>query len=208
MARRSLVILVAAVAVVALATPVRAQEAPKPDAGKATDAATSRPKKVPTLLRAQIVVARYQGERKVASVPYTVLVTADDQKVLLRMGVEVPIAVVSFSRTDDGKSIPSTSFQYRNVGTNIDCWASDRSGDGAYQLGLNVESSSVYTAAETRTAGGLSEGGNVPDRPLFRTFNVRLYPVLRDGQSIQAVASTDPVTGEVVKIDVMMNVVK
>jgi hypothetical protein len=199
---------VAAVAVVALATPVRAQEAPKPDAGKATDAATTRPKKVPTLLRAQIVIARYQGERKVASVPYTVLLTADDQKVLLRMGVEVPIAVVSFSRTDDGKSIPSTSFQYRNVGTNIDCWASDRSGDGIYQLGLNVESSSVYTAAENRTAGGLSEGGNVPDRPLFRTFNVRLYPVLRDGQSIQAVASTDPVTGEVVKIDVTLNVVK
>ena len=208
MACRSLVTLVAAVAVVALATPVLAQEAPKPEAGKATDAATPRPKKVATLLRAQIVIARYQGERKVASVPYTVLLTADDQKVLLRMGVEVPIAVVSFSRTDDGKSIPSTSFQYRNVGTNIDCWASDRSGDGIYQLGLNVESSSVYTAAENRSAGGLSEGGNVPDRPLFRTFNVRLYPVLRDGQGIQAVASTDPVTGEVVKIDVTLNVVK
>ena len=115
MACRSLVTLVAAVAVVALATPVLAQEAPKPEAGKATDAATPRPKKVATLLRAQIVIARYQGERKVASVPYTVLLTADDQKVLLRMGVEVPIAVVSFSRTDDGKSIPSTSFQYRNV---------------------------------------------------------------------------------------------
>mgnify|MGYP003520612399 CR=1 FL=1 len=31
---------------------------------------------------------------------------------------------------------------------------------------------------------------------------------LRDGQSIQAVASTDPVTGEVVKIDVTLNLVK
>jgi hypothetical protein len=196
------------VAVVALGTPVRAQETPKPDTGKATDAATPRPKKVPTLLRAQIVIARYQGERKVASVPYTVLLTADEQKTLLRMGVEVPIAVLSYAKTDDGKSSPSTSFQYRNVGTNIDCWASERSSDGIYLLRLNVESSSVYTAAENRTAGGLSEGGNVPDRPLFRTFNVSLYPVLRDSQSIQAVASTDPVTGEVVKIDVTLNVVK
>jgi len=208
MARRSLVTLAAAVAVVALATPVRAQETPKPDTGKATDAATPRPKKVPTLLRAQIVIARYQGERKVASVPYTVLLTADEQKTLLRMGVEVPIAVLSYAKTDDGKSSPSTSFQYRNVGTNIDCWASERSSDGIYLLRLNVESSSVYTAAENRTAGGLSEGGNVPDRPLFRTFNVSLHPVLRDSQSIQAVASTDPVTGEVVKIDVTLNVVK
>ena len=208
MASRSLVTLAAAVAVAALATPVRAQEAPKPEAGKATDAATPRPKRAPTLLRVQIAIARYQGERKVASMPYTVLVTADDQKVRLRMGVEVPIAVVSSGKTDDGKSIPSTSFQYRNVGTNIDCSAWDRSGDGIFQLGLNVESSSVYTPAESRTAGGLSEGSNVPDRPLFRTFNVSLYPVIRDTQSIQAVASTDPVTGEVVKIDVTLNVVR
>ena len=48
----------------------------------------------------------------------------------------------------------------------------------------------------------------MPDRPLFRTFNISLDPMLRDGQSIQAVASTDPVTGEVVKIDVTLNVVK
>jgi hypothetical protein len=32
--------------------------------------------------------------------------------------------------------------------------------------------------------------------------------VMRDGQTIQTIASTDPVTGEVVKIDVTMNVVK
>ena len=43
---------------------------------------------------------------------------------------------------------------------------------------------------------------------MFRTFNVSLNPTLRDGQSIQAVASTDPVTGEVVKIEVTLNVVR
>jgi hypothetical protein len=32
--------------------------------------------------------------------------------------------------------------------------------------------------------------------------------VLRDGQSAQMIASTDPVTGEVVKIDVTLNVVR
>ena len=44
--------------------------------------------------------------------------------------------------------------------------------------------------------------------PLFRRFETNLDPVLRDGQSVQTVASTDPVTGEVVKIDVTLNVVK
>ena len=39
--------------------------------------------------------------------------------------------------------------------------------------------------------------------PLFRGFNATLDPVLRDGQTVQTVASTDPVTGEVVKIVVV-----
>ena len=208
MARRSLVPLAVALALAALASTGRAQETPKPDAAKAPEPATSRPKKVPVMLRVQITIARYQAERKLASVPYTVLLTTDDRKVRLRMGVEVPIPVTSFSKSDDAKSSAVTSFQYKNVGTNIDCWAEDRSGDGLFQVGLSVENSSIYSTTEARTTGGLNETGLAPDRPMFRTFNVSLNPTLRDGQSIQAVASTDPVTGEVVKIDVTLNVVK
>ena len=208
MARRSLVPLAVALALAALASTGRAQEAPKPDAAMAPEPASSRPKKMPVMLRVQITIARYQAERKLASVPYTVLLTTDDRKVRLRMGVEVPITVTSFSKSDEAKSGAVTSFQYKNVGTNIDCWAEDRSGDGLFQVGLSVENSSIYSSTDARTTGGLNETGLAPDRPMFRTFNVSLNPTLRDGQSIQAVASTDPVTGEVVKIDVTMNVVK
>jgi glucose/arabinose dehydrogenase len=208
MARRSLVPLAVALALAALASTGRAQETPKPEAAKAPEPAPSRPKKAPVMLRVQITIARYQAERKLASVPYTLLLTTDDRKVRLRMGVEVPIPVTSFSKSDDAKSSAVTSFQYKNVGTNIDCWAEDRSGDGLFQVGLSVENSSIYSTTDARTTGGLNETGLAPDRPMFRTFNVSLNPTLRDGQSIQAVASTDPVTGEVVKIDVTLNVVK
>jgi hypothetical protein len=209
MGRRSAFVVVVAVVLAALVAPVVAQEEPKPELAKAPEAVTPRPpRRTPTLLRVQIAIARYQGERKVASVPYTVLVTNDGKQVRLRMGVEVPIAVATFQKSDDGKSVPSTSFQYKNVGTNIDCRVEDRALEGLFQLILGVESSSIYTTTEARTSGGLTETGLVPDRPLFRTFNVGLNPTLRDGQSIQVVASTDPVTGEVVKIDVMLNVVK
>jgi hypothetical protein len=51
-------------------------------------------------------------------------------------------------------------------------------------------------------------GANPTGIPLFRTFQANLDPRLRDGQSLQMIASTDPVTGEVVKIDVTMNVVR
>jgi hypothetical protein len=208
MSRRALVALAVGVALAALAVPGRAQETTRPEAATA-QAVTPRPKKAPTLLRVQVTLARFQGERKVASSPYSMLVTTDMKGVKLRMGVEVPISVASFS-TVDGKPAPvtSTSFQYRNVGTNIDCRADEIGDDGLYQLGLGVESSSIYTTTESRTTAGLNETGVATERPLFRTFNVNLNPLLRDGQSVQTVASTDPVTGEIVKIDVTLNVVR
>ena len=54
--------------------------------------------------------------------------------------------MTSFAKSDDAKSGAVTSFQYRNVGTNIDCWADGPLGDGLFQIGLSVENSSIYTA--------------------------------------------------------------
>jgi hypothetical protein len=191
-----------AVAIASLSASSPAQEAPKPESTKPAEARAAKPE----LLRVQIAISRLQGERKVGSIPYTLLLTSDGRKARLRMGVEVPVAVATLAAGETAKA-PVTSFQYRNVGTNIDCWMEDRR-EGLYQLSLNVESSSVYSSPDSRTNVGLSETGLAPNQPLFRTFNVGLNPTLRDGQTVQAVASTDPVTGEVVKIDVTMNVVR
>jgi hypothetical protein len=111
----------------------------------------------------------------------------------MRMGVDTPVPVTSPS---EGKE--SASVQYRTVGTNIDCQAWD-AGEGRNRLSLSVESSSAIAARADAP-------GNAP--PLFRRFDTTLDPVLRDGQSLQTVASTDPVTGEVVKIDVTLNVIR
>ena len=159
----------------------------------------------PSLLRVQVVVTRYQGDRKVGSAPYAFLVLAGEQRARVRMGVEAPIAITTSSFAELGKT-PATSWQYKNVGTSIDCSAEDR-GAGLYVLNLSVESSSAYTP-DSRSANNAPEFAMSGDRPVFRSFNVGLNPVLRDGQTIQAVASTDPVSGEVVKIDVTLNVVK
>src|SRR5262249_28725835 len=146
--------------------------------------------------------------------PYTFLVTTDPspqlakpspQRARVQMGVEVPVTVTQLPQ-GEGKTAPVTSFQYRNVGTNINC-SGQTLGDGFYQLVLVVENSSVYQGPESRSPGAAPD---VPvgtgDRPLFRSFSVDLNPVLRDGESVQTVASTDPVSGEVVKIDVSINV--
>ena len=208
MTRRLVVTLASALAAASVALPSRAQDTPKPETQKAPE--TARPatldplrpgleRRVPgAMLRVQVVIARFQGEKKVASLPYTFSVTVEGRSTRMRMGVDTPVAVAT-AASDAGKPA-TTSFQYRNVGTNIDCRASD-AGDGRYQLQLSIENSSAYL-------GGPLADANATGSPLFRRFDTNIDPVMRDGQTIQTIASTDPVTGEVVKIDVTLNVVK
>jgi hypothetical protein len=44
--------------------------------------------------------------------------------------------------------------------------------------------------------------------PAFRAFNATFSMLLRDGQTMQYASATDSVSGEVVKIDVSLNVLK
>jgi hypothetical protein len=170
----------------------QAPEAAAAEAPSAQGNAESR--RPPRLVRVQIVLLRYRGERKLSSLPYTVLASTDNRNVRVRMGVEVPVSV-------------PPGYQYKNVGTNIDCRVEERAQD-LYQVRLDAENSSVYRRTEDASSGVSSEASIAEDRPMFRTFKVSISPVLHDGQSVQGVASTDPVTGEVVKIDLTLNVVR
>lgn len=197
MARRSLVTLAAALTLAALAGPGRAQEEPKPEASKAPEAPKAEQpakRRSGVTLRVRLVISRFDGDKKVASLPYTLTVTVGGHSARMRMGVDTPIPVTVPSPSG-GK--PAANYQYRNVGTNIDCSANDL-GDGRYQLNVSVENSSALGGT-----GSTQEG-----MPLFRTFNTTLSPALREGQSAQVIAATDPVTGEVMKIDVTLNAMK
>jgi hypothetical protein len=168
-----------------------------------------------TPLRVQIVFSKYQGEKKVASLPYTLTCNAGERgPAVLRMGIEVPVPV---SGAKEG--MPAAfQYQYKNVGTNIDCRAG-ASEEGRYRLELNVEQSSIYSPAEEKVTAvrkdkdeGKASWGvtDTPlgSAPLFRSFRATFVPILRDGQTVQYTAATDPVSGEVVKIDVTMTVLR
>jgi hypothetical protein len=202
-----------AAALLALPGSGRAQEKPKPEAAKpeaqkaetAKEGAAEHRGPQGVGLRVQLVISRFQGEKKLASLPYTLLVTTGAGRARMRMGVDTPVPVAGPSMA--GTPI-TTSFQYRNVGTNIDCGAWDR-GDGRYQLNIGVENSSALALEKGPSGGNPSPvEGSPAGIPLFRSFNTSFDLLLRDGQSLQTVASTDPVTGEVVKIDVTLNVIK
>ena len=142
------------------------------------------------LLRIQLVITRYSGEKKTGSIPYTFTVTTGGNGgSRISMGVDVPI-------TQATGAAGITNVEYKSIGTSIDCNNAVELPGGRYTFVLNV----AHTSTVPDSAGDA--------RPMLRQFNTSFSPVLRDGQSLQAVASADPVTGEVVKIDVTMNVVR
>jgi len=153
-------------------------------------------------LKISLLLSRYQGEKKISSVPYVLWVTADyPESTRLRMGNQIPITSTVFA----GKEQQS-SYSYKDVGTNIDCTASTQA-EGYFRLNLTIADSSVYFP--DRTDPTLAKEGSTPiGAPAFRSFSSSFYILVRDGQTVQYTSATDQVSGQVLKIDATLNVQK
>ena len=179
-------------------SPLAAQETPPAEAStpKATRAEPTGSRRTLVPLRVQITIARFEGEKKASGLPFTLLVNAGQPgRTSLRMGTDVPVRVGP-SPVDS----KSSSYNYKNVGTSIDCHAAVLE-DGRFNLDIRTEQSSVGTTADKLAAWAA-------DLPFFRTFNTSFNALLRDGQTATHVAATDPVSGESVRIEVGITVVR
>ena len=117
------------------------------------------------------------------------------------MGAQVPVMMVA-PPVLEGKPMPMPqSFQYKDVGTNIDCSANSTD-DGRFRLMITIDDNSVI--ADPAEPQSLIPKGT----PSFRSFRTSEALLLKDGQSIQFTSATDKVTGDVVKVDVTLTVVK
>ncbi len=152
-----------------------------------------------TPVKLTIVLSRYQGDKKVSSLPYTLVVNANGPKASLRMGSSVPIP--SMMIKEGTPTAPVTSYQYRDVGINIDCTAASLD-DGRFRFDLAIDDSSVY-GDDSPAPKAVAQGA-----PSFRSFRIFEQVVLKDGQSREFIAATDKVNGEVTKLDVSLTVVK
>ena len=150
-----------------------------------------------TPLKVQVVIARYQGEKKLSSMPYNLTMNAGGHA-NIRMGTKIPIVMLAM--TNVPKDAPAGGpIQYQDVGTNIDCSATEVEG-GRYALTISVDDSSVYPDE--------SQAGGVKGHPSFRSFRAGNTMVLRHGETGQFTTATDKVTGETVRVDVTLTVVK
>ena len=166
-------------------------------AAAGTQETAQKPHKPGTPLKVQVVFSRYQGEKKVGSMPYTLTVNADDRPTAVRVGIQVPILV--FLGADKG-----TTVMFKDVGNNLDCSAESLP-DGRFNLGFSLEQGSVYVDDVTTKAVREAAAFHAP---VLRNFKSQTNVVLRDGQSTEYIAATDPISGEVLKIDVTLRVVK
>lgn len=173
---------------------VRTQEKPAAPA-----AAKPAPSAIP--LRVQVLVSRFQGEKKLSSLPYTLSVNAGSRGTL-RMGAKVPVNMMMTANMP--KDFPQGGpIQYQDVGTSIDCYVSTVQDDGRYRIEITIDDSSVYGDAPNP-----ADNKPAPGNPSFRSFRASDSMALRDGQTSQFTTATDKVSGEIVKVDVTLTVVK
>ena len=166
-----------------------------------------------TPTKVDVVITRLQGEKKVASLPFTLFVSADSEYggTSVRMGVDVPVGATTVttgretpvgSRGSTTTSETSSKVEYRHVGTSIDC-STTRLDDGRFQVNLQIQDSSVFTAdVEGRAAL------KAADPMAFRTFSMQNRLILREGVPQQFTMATDKISGETLRVDVTLSVLK
>ena len=163
-------------------------------------------------LDVEIVISRYQGDKKVSSLPYSLTVNAPYQNstnlsnaplTQLRMGGQVPLPTMAPAIGPDGKPVSGFTgggpVQYKDVGTDIDArgrWLENPA--GSFEVWISVQEDAVATP----------QGATATSLPVIRTFRASNNLVLRDGQTRQFTAGADRITGEVVKVDVTLKVAK
>lgn len=175
----------------ALTAPLVAQDKPAP----AQDRSSGM---VP--LKLDLLISRTAGDKKISSMPYTMWLTANASgrtESSLRMGVQVPVPTTVLQSKEGAGSQPVQSYQYRDVGTDIDATAVSAD-QGRFVVAITLNESGLNTRIE----------GTVEGAPLFRSFQSRFNLLLRDGQSATYTSATDPVTGETLSVQATLTVLK
>jgi hypothetical protein len=193
-ARSRTVLAAIATGLFVVAIPLRAQE----------KAATDEKSGVP--LKVQVVLSEFDGTKKVSSLPYIFYVNADEprenrRQTSIRFGLRVPVAVGA-----SGSSAVNT-FQYMDVGTNLDCSATTTA-DGRFKLDLSIDRSSLYTPGTNKESEAGLGVGISSGNPITQHFNSGYHLIVRDGQAVEATTTTDPVSGHLLVVSVTATVIK
>jgi hypothetical protein len=163
-------------------------------------------------VQVDVVLTRWQGEKRTSSMPFVLIANASTRgsSTSLRMGVDVPVGTATSNVTQTSGAQGSNpravatakvATEFRNVGTDIDAMVS-RPDATAFTVGLNVRDSSIFTSDQTKMPN------TIADPTAFRTFSLSNSLNMVDGQTRLFGVATDKITGETLRIEVKLTVLK
>ena len=163
-----------------------------------------------TPVKVTVVFAEYEADKKTKSLPYTLYVNAPDATELkpgwvkLRVGSRVPVYT--------GGNGNAGNMTYMDVGTNIDARAA-HTPEGHFLVNLHLERS--WVEGDVPFPVQKPPEATVPDphagsfrEPIVRQFTSELDLKLREGQTLESMMATDPISGKVMKVEVSLSLVK
>src|SRR5262245_20352463 len=109
-------------------------------------------KRVGTPLKVDAIISRYQGEKRISSLPYTLLVSADDRPTFVRFGLQMPLQTMIKD---------TVSIAFKDVGTTLDCTAETQD-DGRFKVSLQVEQLAAFGGFDRKSQAGTSALASVP----------------------------------------------
>ena len=179
--------------------PPAAPAPPAPPAAPQSAAASAQ--SAPLLAaRIDLLISRFQGEKRVATLPYSFNTTITHpsfgvSNVSVRLGSQVPVP---------GSQVPGT-FRYQDVGISIGVSGVTPLPDGRYRLNVNLEDSSLLSSDATAEERRIS---NTNPGPVIRSNSFSSNLIVRDGQPQQFSVGTDKVSGETLKAELTLTVLK
>jgi len=166
---------------------------------KNEEAATEARPSEPTPLKIAVTFTEFEGDKKVKSLPYAMVMDADGKvpKSVVKTGSRIPVYA--------GKEY---GMQYLDIGTIIDCVAT-RATDNRFDIRLTLERSWVEGDVPVAVdPGPSSQSTRQFPEPIVRQFKSELSLTLHDGQTLESSFATDPLSGRVFKVEVSLNTVK
>ena len=137
-----------------------------------------------------VVISTFEGDKKVSSMPYTLLATANGNQVTFNSSSRMPIPA------SNGGGTPS----YTNIGTTLQCTVT--SDAGSFKVTITFSDNTVLP--NKSPAGSATAPARNPDYATFHDVTYTSAVSMKDGETKQVISAPDKVTGEVIKIDVTL----
>lgn len=169
---------------------------------------------LPTVpVQVDVVMTRLQGTKVTSSMPFVLMANAASRRTnqtSIRMGVDVPVGTTTSNVTQTTGATGSNpratatarvATEFRNVGTDIDASVT-RVDATSFEVNLSIRDSSIFTSDQTKVPN------TMVDPTAFRTFGASNTLNMSDGQTRLFGVATDKITGETLRIEVKLTVLK